>query len=75
MFRHQPRTLFGQPYETVMQAHRANVAELARLRGDRPALLTERPEAWSFNEWGDYVDDIADELRCLRDGDDDSMNS
>jgi hypothetical protein len=30
------------------------------------ALFTERPANWSFNEWGNYIDDIADELRCLR---------
>jgi hypothetical protein len=67
----KPRQLFGRPYAEVMAVHHANVAALAPLRAAHPGphdgpLLTERPAAWSLTVWGDYVDDIAEELRDLR---------
>ncbi|WP_280427829.1 hypothetical protein [Nocardia brasiliensis] len=83
MFNRPPRKMFGQPYDEVMEAHRANVAALEQLRADRPgppgpnggpglaALLTERPATWSYAEWGDYMDDTAEELRELREQDTD----
>lgn len=69
LFNRTPRTMFGYPYEQVLDSHRANVRELATLRADLDAgdpLLTDKPDGWSWREWGDYMDDTADELRTLR---------
>ena len=63
-----PAKMFGYPYPEVLAAHQQNVRELTT-RGTEAGdpLLTDKPEAWSWREWGNYMDDIAEDLRTLRD--------
>ncbi|MEU4183978.1 hypothetical protein AB0H76_38995 [Nocardia sp. NPDC050712] len=63
-----PAKMFGYPYAEVLAAHQQNVRELAaavRTEAGEPLLL-DKPKAWTWIEWGNYMEDIAEDLHTLR---------